>query len=974
MAPLKDRARDVDTDHQVGSKRKRVPSGTENYHPPPRAARGTHAARFKRQKQLPESEDDSEMDLDDNQRQQADYSDRDTDDDDEPELSSSDDYLVNHAPTSKLSRLRRTELVRLAGLAGIDDENDIDTLTKTQIVDAIVSARDSESIPPTPGTHEPPTSPSSDDGNDGGGEETDAAANGRYPLGRRSTEPSLSERPFRPIKGRSFSLGLLGSAKTATKTRARLLGRTQNGTARRYASQNNLGLWRSSPSESVLSRIAPPSPPATRTRQRDNSRKNNNGKHVGFKEAVEAIVTTEEEGEDDDEDDARYQVDKTPMPRRQLQMPKLPDAQPSPRRTRSKAKATESSDSGRRAVPPRKAKTKIGNLAESETNDEDDDEEGTEQAESATEEDEEEQTMEEQEQDELESSRSPSPPPTTPVRGRGRRGRRRPAPQPSSNTSDSRSPPETAKRRLRPRGAQTYTPPSDGDDEEEEEDEEQQEDAIAEDDEAEQEEGDESVTESVEEDEEDVDAMEDTEEEEDRLNAKVLRNGKTVGDVPMDEDAEAVESESVGSADETADSEEVEAEEDAEMDDDIDLEGATAKSLARLKRDDLVRMCETRDLDVEGTKPQLVDALLQWREHQQSVHSPSSTSTARPPSTAMPRARGRGGKNGKGPTPVLLRDKYAHTDEPRTPPVSDSERAKTIGGHKEEGELELDLESLGLEDREIPPDKLVKLEKIGSGGFKDVFVGKLRGRMKVAIAEFRGQLSAMDVKELKLLSDFDHPNVVRFLGVCVPENIRDTPVAMVSELCANGDLFDYIRNVPPPSLLKVLNIALDVARGIEYLHCRKPSVIHRDCKSSNILITSKGTAKIADFGLAKVKQSTRSMVVSLVGTVNWQAPELWHPQPKYNHKVDVFSCAMVYWEMLQWHLPQKQFPWEGKNEHAIYDLVGAKKQRPSVSGMRKQWCPEFVDLIERMWAQDPSDRPTMSEVVRQLEATIRQYK
>lgn len=52
------------------------------------------------------------------------------------------------------------------------------------------------------------------------------------------------------------------------------------------------------------------------------------------------------------------------------------------------------------------------------------------------------------------------------------------------------------------------------------------------------------------------------------------------------------------------------------------------------------------------------------------------------------------------------------------------------------------------------------------------------------------------------------------------------------------------------------------------------------------------------------------MVRSLVGTVNWQAPELWSPSPKYNHKVDVFSCACVFWEMLQWHNPQKKFPWE----------------------------------------------------------------
>lgn len=85
------------------------------------------------------------------------------------------------------------------------------------------------------------------------------------------------------------------------------------------------------------------------------------------------------------------------------------------------------------------------------------------------------------------------------------------------------------------------------------------------------------------------------------------------------------------------------------------------------------------------------------------------------------------------------------------------------GGREQEPELELDLESLGLEDREIPPEKLTKLEKIGSGGFKDVFIGKFKGR-RIAISEFRGQLSAMDIKELKLLGGFDHPNIVRFVS------------------------------------------------------------------------------------------------------------------------------------------------------------------------------------------------------------------
>ena len=164
--------------------------------------------------------------------------------------------------------------------------------------------------------------------------------------------------------------------------------------------------------------------------------------------------------------------------------------------------------------------------------------------------------------------------------------------------------------------------------------------------------------------------------------------------------------------------------------DQVDLTIATAKSLVRLRRDDLVRLCESRDLSIEGTKPRLAEALLQWRDRQSEASSPSSAGTIRPPSTARPRRRG--GSKSKSTTPVLLRT-HVHLDEPCTPPLSSAQRER-------EEELELDLESLGLEDREIPPDKLTKLEKIGSGGFKDVFIGKFRGR-RVAIAEFRGHLT-----------------------------------------------------------------------------------------------------------------------------------------------------------------------------------------------------------------------------------------
>lgn len=153
-----------------------------------------------------------------------------------------------------------------------------------------------------------------------------------------------------------------------------------------------------------------------------------------------------------------------------------------------------------------------------------------------------------------------------------------------------------------------------------------------------------------------------------------------------------------------------------------------------MRRDDLVRLCETRDLDPTGTKPQLAEALLQWRDRQANeFSSPSSAGTVRPTSKSSKKRRTKHrSATTSASTPVLFRSEQEHADEPRTPIPSKE---------KDNEELELDLESLGLEDREIPPDKLTKLEKIGSGGFKDVFIGKFKGR-KIAISEFRGQLSA----------------------------------------------------------------------------------------------------------------------------------------------------------------------------------------------------------------------------------------
>lgn len=167
---------------------------------------------------------------------------------------------------------------------------------------------------------------------------------------------------------------------------------------------------------------------------------------------------------------------------------------------------------------------------------------------------------------------------------------------------------------------------------------------------------------------------------------------------------------------------------------------------------------------------------------------------------------------------------------------------------------------------------------------------------------------------------------------------------------------------------------LETARGLEYLHTRTPAIIHRDCKSTNVLVTRNRTAKINDFGLARVRNTKRSMIKSLVGTVNWQAVELWSPKPNYNEKVDVWSAAMTFWETLQWHQPEKKYPFQEMNEHQIYLDVGHKKLRPSTVSIRRNYGGEIVDLLDEMWNHNAKERPTMTQVCQRLEELIVQKK
>merc|ERR1740130_863446 len=127
-------------------------------------------------------------------------------------------------------------------------------------------------------------------------------------------------------------------------------------------------------------------------------------------------------------------------------------------------------------------------------------------------------------------------------------------------------------------------------------------------------------------------------------------------------------------------------------------------------------------------------------------------------------------------------------------------------------------------------------------------------------------------QELNILSRVRHRNVVQFVGaVTVQPNL-----CVVMEMMEAGSLHDNIHKQQMDlPIARMLQIATDVANGCSYLHRQKPMIIHRDLKSQNILLTTNGLAKIADFGLSRFFQQDIATMTGQIGTPGWTAPEVF---------------------------------------------------------------------------------------------------
>eukprot|EP00887_Chlorella_sp_A99_P007439 scaffold2.g7439.t1 len=252
-----------------------------------------------------------------------------------------------------------------------------------------------------------------------------------------------------------------------------------------------------------------------------------------------------------------------------------------------------------------------------------------------------------------------------------------------------------------------------------------------------------------------------------------------------------------------------------------------------------------------------------------------------------------------------------------------------------------------LSDWQIAPEEIAILKRhdgtdwrLGSGGFGTVYKAVRNGVQTVAVkvlstSEDAGRMDDGEfTREIALLRACRDANVLQFAGAY----IKDGHLCLVTEYLEGGSLFSNLRCGRVTWYKRGKRIALDLAKALVYLHMRK--IVHLDVKSSNVLLTRDGTAKLGDLGMSRILAN--DYVTGVVGTLAWSAPEmLWGL--RCTARADIYSFGVVLWEIVTGMTP-----------------VRGQLRDPVIPDE----CPgEVWDIICRCCDVNPAARPSAAELV-----------
>ncbi|KAL7592904.1 hypothetical protein Lser_V15G33127 [Lactuca serriola] len=274
-------------------------------------------------------------------------------------------------------------------------------------------------------------------------------------------------------------------------------------------------------------------------------------------------------------------------------------------------------------------------------------------------------------------------------------------------------------------------------------------------------------------------------------------------------------------------------------------------------------------------------------------------------------------------------------------------------------------------------DKLI----IGQGGFGKVYKGGMyiEETSQVVAIKRLNSMSNQGVDEftaeIHMLSKLRHTHLVTLIGFC-DENKE---MILVYQYIPNGTLYDHLHKAEIPlNWMQRLKIAIGAGLGLKYLHTQH-RVIHRDIKSSNILLDENWEAMISDFGLSKMgpnNQSFSYIDASVKGTFGYLDPEYFYTR-KLTRKTDVYAFGVVLFELLSGRLAVDERHGEEECSLVRWAQKCVKERKldqmvdPKIRGTIFPKCLRgFAQIADRCLGSDLKERPTMAVVVVSLEALL----
>ncbi|XP_006782284.1 tyrosine-protein kinase Fer isoform X1 [Neolamprologus brichardi] len=249
---------------------------------------------------------------------------------------------------------------------------------------------------------------------------------------------------------------------------------------------------------------------------------------------------------------------------------------------------------------------------------------------------------------------------------------------------------------------------------------------------------------------------------------------------------------------------------------------------------------------------------------------------------------------------------------------------------------------------------------LGKGNFGEVYKGTLqRDKTPVAVKtckeDLPPELKIRFLSEARILKQYDHPNIVKLIGVCTQRQ----PIYIVMELVPGGDFLSFLRKKKDELKTKqLLRFAVDAAAGMAYLESK--NCIHRDLAARNCLVGDNSVLKISDFGMSRQEDDG---IYSSSGLkqipIKWTAPEALN-YGRYSSESDVWSYGILLWETFSLGV----CPYPGMTNQQAREQVekGYRMACP-------QRCPDDVyKVMQRCWQYSPEDRPKFSELQRDLAA------